>query len=138
LTTSDIGQSVNSAVHHAFINQLGALVNTLQNFLDQTPEGTMLQQPNRVLSYSCVLGYKGPQISQQSPLIPKYYVVKDVDPKLFVPNQDNIPQVYHIAADSRCNTQDGISPSMRLSTRWHHTSRTSTTRLELSTRPTKL
>jgi hypothetical protein len=99
LTTTDINQLVNSAIHHTFINQSGALVNTLQNFMNQTLEGTTLQQPNKGLQYLCALGYMRPKISQQSPLMPKYYATKDVDPKLFTANQDIIPQGYHIAVD---------------------------------------
>jgi hypothetical protein len=62
LTTTDINQSVNSAIHHTFISQSGALVNALQNFLNQTQEGTTLQQPNKGLQYFCALGYKRPNI----------------------------------------------------------------------------
>jgi hypothetical protein len=42
---------------------------------------------------------QGAQNSQQThPPTPNNYAGKDVDLKLFTPNQDNIPQDYHIAA----------------------------------------
>jgi hypothetical protein len=55
----------------------------------------MCQHPNKGLQYFCLSGYKGPQTSQQTPLsMPKYYVAKAIDPKLFMMNPGNIPQGY--------------------------------------------
>jgi hypothetical protein len=47
LTTTDVNDMVNTAVHHTLINQSGLLANTLQSLIKQKMEGTLHAGPNR-------------------------------------------------------------------------------------------
>jgi hypothetical protein len=47
LTVFEIHEAVNIAVHHTFINQSEALMNTLQNIIKQVLEGTIHQEPSK-------------------------------------------------------------------------------------------